>query len=81
MLSPCLYLAVYYLCRLFPSLPVLRNLGSGGCEGWGPDLLPRVPIRWLGIAYLHGLSFTTMSTRLVKSKKIMQRAESINKKS
>jgi hypothetical protein len=22
-----------------------------------------VPVRWLGIAYLHGLSLTTMSTR------------------
>jgi hypothetical protein len=54
MLSPYMYLAVYYLCRLqmsgsssctspamnryahfFPSLPALRNLGSGGGEGWG----------------------------------------------
>ena len=53
-LSPYMYLAVYYLCRLqmprssscpspatnrydclFPSLPALRNLGSGGGEGWG----------------------------------------------
>jgi hypothetical protein len=52
--SPCMYLAVYYLCRLqmsmssscpslatnrydclLPSLPTLRNLGSGGGEGWG----------------------------------------------
>jgi hypothetical protein len=31
-----------------------------------PDLLPMVPIRWLDIACLHGLSFTTMLTRLVK---------------
>jgi hypothetical protein len=31
-----------------------------------PDLLPMVPIRWLGIACLHDLSFTTMSTHLVK---------------
>jgi hypothetical protein len=31
-----------------------------------PDLLPMVPIRWLGIACLHDLSFTTMSTRFVK---------------
>jgi hypothetical protein len=22
--------------RLFPSLPALRNFGSGGDEGWGP---------------------------------------------
>jgi hypothetical protein len=53
-LSPYMYLAVYYLCYLqmprysscpstttnkyaylFPSLPALRNLGSGGGEGWG----------------------------------------------
>jgi hypothetical protein len=53
-LSPYIYLAVYYLCRLqmprssscpslatnmyarlFPSLPALRNLESGGGEGWG----------------------------------------------
>jgi hypothetical protein len=53
-LSPFMYLAVYYLCRLqmsmssscpspatnmydclFPSLPCLQNLGSGGGEGWG----------------------------------------------
>jgi hypothetical protein len=27
------------------------------------DLLPMVPIRWLGIACLHGLSLTTMSTQ------------------
>jgi hypothetical protein len=27
------------------------------------DLLPIVPVRWLGIACLHGLSFTTVSTR------------------
>jgi hypothetical protein len=53
-LSPYMYLAIYYLCRLqmprssscpspamnryahlFTSLPALRNLGSGGGEGWG----------------------------------------------
>jgi hypothetical protein len=53
-LSPYMYLAVYYLChlqmlrsslcpspatnryaRLFPSLPTLRNLGSGEGEGCG----------------------------------------------
>jgi hypothetical protein len=28
-----------------------------------PDLLPMVPIRWLSIACLHGLSLTTVSTR------------------
>jgi hypothetical protein len=31
-----------------------------------PDLLPIIHIRLLSIACLHGLSFTTMSTRLVK---------------
>jgi hypothetical protein len=29
----------------------------------GPDLLPMVPVRWLDIACLHGLSFTTVSSR------------------
>jgi hypothetical protein len=27
------------------------------------DLLPVVPVRWLGIACLHGLFLTTVSTR------------------
>jgi hypothetical protein len=27
-----------------------------------PDLLPMVPVRWLGIAYLHGFSLTMVST-------------------
>jgi hypothetical protein len=27
-----------------------------------PDLLPMVPVRWLYIAYLHGISLTTVST-------------------
>jgi hypothetical protein len=27
-----------------------------------PNLLPMVHVRWLGIACLHGLSLTTMST-------------------
>jgi hypothetical protein len=27
-----------------------------------PDLLPMVPVRWLGIAYLHGISLTTVLT-------------------
>jgi hypothetical protein len=28
-----------------------------------PDLLPMVPVRWLGIAYLNDLFLTTVSTR------------------
>jgi hypothetical protein len=28
-----------------------------------PDLLPMVPVRWLDIACLHGLSLTMVSTR------------------
>jgi hypothetical protein len=28
-----------------------------------PDLLPMAPVRWLGIASLHCLSVTTVSTR------------------
>jgi hypothetical protein len=30
---------------------------------WVLDLLLMVPIRWLDIAYLHGLSFITVSTQ------------------
>jgi hypothetical protein len=30
---------------------------------WVPNLLPVVLVRWLDIAYLHGLSLTTVSTR------------------
>jgi hypothetical protein len=38
-----------------------------GRRGLGvPDLLPMVLIRWLDIACLHVISFTTMSTRLIK---------------
>ena len=34
-----------------------------GRRGMGvPDLLPMVPVRWLDIACLHGISLTTMST-------------------
>jgi hypothetical protein len=49
--------------RLFPSLSALRNLGSGEARDGVPDLLPMVPVRWLDIACLHGISLTTMSTR------------------
>jgi hypothetical protein len=50
------------------SLPFLvyETLEVGETRDGVPDLLSMVPIRWLGIAYLHGISFTTMSTRLVK---------------
>jgi hypothetical protein len=35
-----------------------------GRRGMGvSDLLPMVPVRWLGIACVHGLSLTTVSTR------------------
>jgi hypothetical protein len=65
------------------SLPFLlyETLEVGEARDRVPDLLSMVPIRWLNIAFLHDLSFTTMSTRLVKSKKYMRRVEAINKKS
>jgi hypothetical protein len=47
---------------LFPTLPTLWNLGSGEVRDGVPDLLYMVPIRWLGITCLHGLSLTTVST-------------------
>jgi hypothetical protein len=86
MLSPYMYLAVYYLCRLqmpmssscpssatnryarlFPSLPTLRNLGSGEARDGVTDLQPMVPVRWLGIVCLYGLFLTTVSTRYVST--------------
>jgi hypothetical protein len=36
-----------------------------------PDLLPMVPIRWLGIAYLHGLSFYHDVDSVSQIKKIL----------
>jgi hypothetical protein len=65
------------------SLPFLfyETLEVGEARDGVPDLLPMVPIRWLSIDCLHGLSFITMSSRLVKSKKNMRKAETINKKS
>ena len=50
-------------------LLLYETLEVGEARDVVPDLLPMVPIRWLGIACLHGLSFITMLTRLVKSKK------------
>jgi hypothetical protein len=35
-----------------------------------PDLLPMVPVRWLGIACLHGLSLTMVSTRYASTTSI-----------
>jgi hypothetical protein len=35
MSSSCLSPTTNMYARLFPSLPALRNLGSGGDEGWG----------------------------------------------
>jgi hypothetical protein len=47
------------------SLPFLlyETLEVGEAMDGVPDLLPMIPIRWLGIACLHGLSLTTVSTR------------------
>jgi hypothetical protein len=61
MSSLCPSPATNMYVRLFPSLSALRNLGSGEARDGVPDLLPMVPIRWLGIACLHGLSLTTVS--------------------
>jgi hypothetical protein len=61
--SSCPSPATNRYARLFPSLPALRNLGSGGDEGWGPDLLSIVPVLWLDIACLHGIFLTTVSTQ------------------
>jgi hypothetical protein len=52
----------------FPFL-VYETLEVGKVRDGIPDLLSMVPIRWLNIDCLHGLSFITMSTHLVKSKK------------
>jgi hypothetical protein len=45
------------------SIPLLlyETLEVGGM--WVPDLLPMVPVQWLIIASLHGLSLTTVLTR------------------
>jgi hypothetical protein len=63
-LSPCMYLAVYYIYRIQVSMS--SSCPSPDREMGVPDLLSMVPIQWLGIAYLHSLFFTTMLTRLVK---------------
>jgi hypothetical protein len=47
------------------SLPFLlyETLEVGEARDEVPDFLPMVLVRWLGIACLHGLSLTKMSTR------------------
>jgi hypothetical protein len=40
-----------------------ETLEVGEARDGIPDLLPMVPVRWLSIACLHGLSLTTVSTR------------------
>jgi hypothetical protein len=80
-LSPYMYLAVYYLCHRqmhrsssypspatnrCPPLPFPSCFTKPWKWGWGmgvPDLLPMVPVWWLGIACLHGIFLTTLSTR------------------
>jgi hypothetical protein len=42
--SSCPSPATNMYARLFPSHPTLRNLGSGGGEGWRSDLLHVVPM-------------------------------------
>jgi hypothetical protein len=46
--------------------PIYETLEVGEARDEVPDLLTMVSIRWLDIVCLYGLSFTTMSTRLVK---------------
>jgi hypothetical protein len=47
------------------SLPFLlyETLVVGEVRDGGPNLLSMVPVRWLGIAYLHAISLTTASTQ------------------
>jgi hypothetical protein len=47
------------------SLPFLlyETLEVGRRGTWVPDLLPMAPVRWLGIASLHFLYITTVSTQ------------------
>jgi hypothetical protein len=53
-----------YVCPPLPFPSFSTKPWKRGRRGMGvPDLLPMVPIRWLAIAYLHGLSLTTVSTR------------------
>jgi hypothetical protein len=65
--SSCPSLTTNMYARLFPSLPTLRNLEVGEARDGDPDLLPMVPIQWLGIACPHGIFLTTVSTRYVST--------------
>jgi hypothetical protein len=52
------------VCPPLPFLSFSTKPWKWGRRGMGvPNLLPVVPVRWLDIAYLHGLSLTTVSTR------------------
>jgi hypothetical protein len=52
-----------HVCPPLPFPSCSTKPWKWGRRGVGvPDLLPMVPVRWLGIACLHGLSLTTVST-------------------
>jgi hypothetical protein len=51
-----------HVCPPLSSLPVYETLEVGDARDGVPDLLLMVLVRWLGIARLHGLSLTTVST-------------------
>jgi hypothetical protein len=52
------------VCPPLPFLSCSTKPWKWGRRGIGvPDLLSMVPVRWLDIACLHGLSITTVSTR------------------
>jgi hypothetical protein len=86
MFSPYLYLAVYYLCRIqmarsssCPSPATNRyvclfllygTLEMGEARDGVPDLLPMVPVRWLDIACLHGISLIIVSTQYASTTSI-----------
>jgi hypothetical protein len=44
-----------------------------------PDLLPMVPVRWLAITCLHGLSLTTVSTRYASTTSMREHLEGVNR--
>ena len=53
-----------HVCLALPFPSCSTKPWKWGRRGMGvSDLLPMVPVRWLGIACLHGLSLTTVSTR------------------